>query len=44
MEKLQSSGQALEDVLRGKSSGDIPTLIEKMFSDYEETLLEIQKA
>ena len=44
MEKLQSSGQALEDVLRGKSDGDIPSLIEKMFSDYEEVLLEIQKA
>lgn len=44
MEKLKSSGQELEDVLRGKTTGDIPSLIEKMFTDYEEALLEIQKA
>ncbi len=38
MEKLKASGQALEDVLRGKTSGDIPALISQMFSDYEEAL------
>ncbi len=38
MEKLKNSGQALEDVLRGKTSGDIPSLIEKMFLDYEEAV------
>lgn len=38
MEKLKASGQALEDVLRGKTSGDIPALINQMFSDYEEAL------
>ena len=38
MEKLKASGQALEDVLRGKTGGDIPALISQMFSDYEEAL------
>ncbi|MBQ9908369.1 MAG: Hpt domain-containing protein [Treponema sp.] len=38
MEKLKNSGQALEDLLRGKTSGDIPPLIDQMFSDYEEAL------
>ena len=38
MEKLKTSGQELEDVLRGKTSGDIPKLIDQMFADYEEAL------
>ena len=38
MEKLKSSGQALEDVLREKTSGDIPSLISQMFTDYEEAI------
>ena len=38
MEKLKNSGQALEDVLRGKTTGDIPSLVEKMFLDYEEAV------
>lgn len=43
MENLMASGQELEDVLRGKSSGDIKTLSEKMFSDYEEAIKEISR-
>lgn len=38
MEKLKTSGQELEDVLRGKTSGDISKLIDQMFADYEEAL------
>jgi len=38
MKKLKDSGQALEDYLRGKSKGDLQSLKEKMFSDYEEAL------
>lgn len=38
MEKLKTSGQELEDVLRGKAGGDIPKLIDQMFADYEEAL------
>ncbi len=38
MEKLKDSGQELEDVLRGKKNGDIPSLIEQMLSDYAEAL------
>lgn len=41
MEKLMSSGQEAEDVLRGKKSGDIEALCDKMFSDYEEAIKEI---
>ena len=43
MEKLKTSGQALEDVLRGKSEGDIPALTEKMLSDYEEAIKVLQE-
>lgn len=38
MEKLKTSGQALEDVLRGKVIGDISMLTERMFDDYEEAV------
>ena len=38
MEKLKTSGQALEDALRGKSDGDIPQLMEEMAADYEEAV------
>ena len=38
MEKLKNSGQALEDILRGKTTGDIHSLVEKMFLDYEEAV------
>ena len=41
MEKLKSSGQALEDVLRGKTIGDIPSLVAHMFMDYEEAVKRI---
>lgn len=41
MEKLRTSGQALEDVLRGKTTGDIPSLVEQMFLDYEEAVKEL---
>lgn len=36
LEKLQKSGQNLEDVLRGKSKGDISSLEEEMAKDYKE--------
>lgn len=38
LEKLQESGQNLEDVLRGKKQGDIKTLEDKMFEDYKEAM------
>lgn len=38
MEKLKTSGQALEDVLRGKATGDIPILTARMLEDYEEAV------
>ena len=38
MEKLESSGQILEDTLRKKESGDISALIEQMAADYEEAI------
>lgn len=43
MEKLKTSGQALEDVLRGKTAGDIPSLTERMLSDYEEAIKVLQE-
>ncbi len=43
IENLMASGQELEDVLRGKKSGDIKTLCEKMFSDYEDAMKEISR-
>lgn len=38
LEKLQASGQNLEDILRGKVSGDIKAGEDKMFADYSEAL------
>ena len=38
MEKLRDSGQKLEDVLRKKTSGDIPSLVEEMWRDYKESV------
>lgn len=38
MEKLKTSGQALEDVLRGKAEGNIPELAKQMLNDYEEAV------
>ncbi|MBQ0051780.1 MAG: Hpt domain-containing protein [Treponema sp.] len=38
MEKLQESGQRLEDVLRGKTQGDVMALSDRMFEDYEEAM------
>ena len=35
MERLAESGQALEDVLRGKAEGNIQALAQKMAEDYE---------
>ena len=43
MEKLKNTGQTLEDVLRKKTMGDIPSLIDEIFSDYEEVLRELKK-
>lgn len=44
METLASSGQALEDVLRGKKTGDLKTLIETFYSDYEKTVQTVKVA
>ncbi|WP_407425108.1 Hpt domain-containing protein [Treponema sp.] len=38
MEKLKNSGQELEDVLRGKKTGEILSLVNEMWDDYTETL------
>ncbi len=38
LEKLKDSGQALEDVLRGKTEGNISELVQQMLTDYEEAL------
>ncbi|MBQ9206657.1 MAG: Hpt domain-containing protein [Treponema sp.] len=38
MGKLKDSGQVLEDVLRGKTTGDIPALIETMVANYAEAV------
>lgn len=38
MEKLQTSGQNLEDFLRMKTQGSYEDLADKMFSDYKEAL------
>ncbi|MBQ6567564.1 MAG: Hpt domain-containing protein [Treponema sp.] len=37
-QKLAASGQALEDVLRGKKTGDIAALNKAFLSDYEEAV------
>ncbi|MBQ9280995.1 MAG: Hpt domain-containing protein [Treponema sp.] len=36
MEKLKNSGQKLEDLLRGKTSGDAQSLVDEMWKDYGE--------
>lgn len=38
LEKLQASGQNLEDILRGKAQGDIKTGEDIMFTDYNEAV------
>jgi len=42
-EKIASSGQELEDVLRRKKTGDIKTLVNVFYRDYKETVTEIKK-
>lgn len=42
-ERLFSVCQTLEDTLKGKIDGDIPTLTEQTISIYNETLVELQK-
>ena len=41
-QKLAASGQALEDVLRGKKSGDLDSLNKAFLSDYEEAMEAIE--
>lgn len=38
MEKLKTSGQKLEDLLRGKTYGEVKILIDEMFADYKEAV------
>ncbi|MBQ8013819.1 MAG: Hpt domain-containing protein [Treponema sp.] len=38
LERLKNSGQKLEDLLRGKISGETQPLVDEMFSDYKEAL------
>lgn len=38
LENLQESGQNLEDVLRGKKTGDVEPLKLKMYADYDEAV------
>ena len=38
MEKLKTSGQKLEDLLRGKTCGEVKILIDEMFADYKEAV------
>lgn len=38
LEKLQVSGQSLEDVLRGKKEGDVSALLNQMLCDYKEAV------
>lgn len=38
MEKLKTSGQKLEDLLRGKSDGEAQPLVEEMLEDYKEAV------
>ncbi|MBR1404511.1 MAG: Hpt domain-containing protein [Treponema sp.] len=38
MEKLKNSGQKLEDLLRGKTTGETQPLVEEMWADYTEAL------
>ncbi len=43
-EKLGESGQALEDVMRGKTSGDVEILNSLFLNDYEDTLKAVKEA
>lgn len=38
LEKLKDSGQALEDVLRGKTEGNISALENQMLKDYDDAV------
>lgn len=38
LEKLKDSGQALEDVLRGKTEGNISVLENQMLKDYDDAV------
>lgn len=42
MEKLAQSGQKLEDVLRGKTTGELIPLAEEFYNDYEQALKEAE--
>lgn len=43
-EKAGESGQALEDVLRGKTTGNIKDLTHSFTEDYKQTLCAVKKA
>ncbi len=43
-ERLASVGQALEDIFRGKATGDIPELAKQMENEYKIAKEEIKKA
>lgn len=43
-EKLGESGQALEDVMRGKTSGDVQILNSLFIKDYEDTVKAAKEA